>query len=371
MTTLNQQYQQTLPYWLAAQHTPYLGSATLNMLLQHGMTLPDLFLAPKAQLMGHGLSAKVIHHIQTVDWQVVERDQQRCAALGAQILTWDHPGYPEKLKQLVDAPLILYAQGDLALLAQTSIAIVGSRRATFFGCQQAQTFASALAAQGIVITSGLARGIDGAAHAGALRVHGKTIAVFGTSLDHIYPRQHVALAEQIHTQGGLLLSEFPITTLPLPAHFPKRNRIISGLSQGILVVEATLKSGSLITAQLALEQGRDVYAIPGAITNPNAAGCHHLIQQGAALVQHPDDILQFLSLPLISQSITPAPAAEDCLSSAVQRCLNCIDYAWTDKESIYQRYGGTIDVLQGILLELEMQGLIYWENGGYVRIALK
>ena len=210
------------------------------------------------------------------------------------LLLHDMSDYPALLKETVGAPPILFVQGDPFILERPQIAIVGSRRATRPSLDTAQCFARSLAKGGFVVTSGLALGVDAAAHQGALDVQGATIAVVGTGLNQVYPARHRKLAEQIVEQGGALVSELALDSAPHASHFPRRNRMISGLSLGVLVVEASPSSGSLITARLAAEQGREVYAIPGSIHAPGARGCHQLIKDGALLVESVDDILASL-----------------------------------------------------------------------------
>ncbi len=207
------------------------------------------------------------------------------------IIRLGSPDYPKQLSEIPKPPEILFVSGSIEVLHQPQVAIVGSRNASPIGLETAYSFANELSKAGLVITSGMALGIDGAAHRGALEAHYPTIAVLGTGIDTIYPLRHTTLAEQI-TKQGAIISEFPLKTTPSPANFPRRNRIISGLSLGTLVVEASTKSGSLITARLAAEQGREVFAIPGSIHNPRAKGCHQLINQGAKLVENIEDILQ-------------------------------------------------------------------------------
>ena len=211
------------------------------------------------------------------------------------IVTLADPDYPKALLEIADPPPLLYAKGNIALLNKLSIAIVGSRNASVQGEKNAEAFAQGLAVHGLCIVSGLALGIDGAAHRGALKAKGDTIAVVGTGLDMVYPAQHRDLAHQI-ASSGLIISEFPLGTLSKPQNFPRRNRLISGLSLGCLVVEANLKSGSQITARLSAEQGREVFAIPGSIHSPLAKGCHQLIKQGAKLVDSLQDIIEELNL---------------------------------------------------------------------------
>lgn len=222
---------------------------------------------------------------ETLEW--LTKPQQ-------QLLMWDDPAYPALLAELPDAPPLLFVSGNAACLEQPQLAIVGSRQASQPGLDNARAFAKALAGAGCVITSGLALGIDAAAHQGALEVGGTTIAVVGTGLLHTYPRQHRDLAARILAQQGALVSELPLHAPAHASHFPRRNRMISGLSLGVLVVEASVASGSLITARLALEQGREVYAIPGSIHHPGARGCHRLIREGATLVEQVGDILEGL-----------------------------------------------------------------------------
>lgn len=213
---------------------------------------------------------------------------------GQHLLMWDGPGYPALLNEIDDAPPLLFVAGDPALLDRPQVAIVGSRRATPPALDTARAFSRYLAQAGFTITSGLALGIDGAAHRAALEVGGGTIGVLGTGLQKFYPQRHRDLARMMIDSGNTLVSEYPLDTGPLPGNFPRRNRIISGLSLGVLVVEASLASGSLITARLAAEQGREVYAIPGSIHHPAAKGCHQLIRDGALLVESVDQILESL-----------------------------------------------------------------------------
>ena len=207
------------------------------------------------------------------------------AGPGRHVICWDDPAYPALLAELPDAPPLLFVAGDPTLLERPQLAVVGSRRASRNGLDNARAFSRSLAGAGFVITSGLALGIDGAAHQGALDANGKTVAVLGTGIERLYPQRHLSLAKQIVEHGGALVSELPLDCPPQASNFPRRNRIISGLSLGVLVVEASPSSGSLITARLAAEQGREVYAIPGSIHHPGARGCHQLIRQGAALVE--------------------------------------------------------------------------------------
>jgi DNA processing protein len=287
------------------------------------------------------------------------------------LLCYDDHAYPELLRQISDHPVMLYASGDPALLHNPQVAVVGSRRCTPGGVQNALEFASQLAASGLTITSGLALGIDTAAHQGALQIGGSTIAVTGTGLDLVYPRANRQLAGKI-LERGLMLSEFPLGTPARPANFPQRNRIISGLSLATLVVEAAQRSGSLITARLAAEQGREVFAIPGSIHNPQTRGCHQLIRDGATIVETAHDIWSELSSLIgfvLEHHHPPATRSEIDLDDECQRLLEAIGYDPVNCDILVQRSGLTIDKLSSMLLLLEINELIQSAPGGcFVRI---
>lgn len=276
--------------------------------------------------------------------------------------------YPSALLNIEDPPLVLYMMGSQINHSQVAtnniaknLAIVGSRNPTPQGETNARQFAKAFAEQGLCIVSGLALGVDGAAHDGALLGGGTTIAVVGTGLDRVYPKKHLALAHRI-TANGLIISEFPIGTPPLNANFPKRNRIISGLSVGTLVVEAALKSGSLITARLASEQGKDVFAIPGSIHSPQSRGCHYLIKQGAKLVETAQDVMEELKFPLspIAQTMEDDDEAPEGDSSL----LSALGFDIVSLDALQARTGLPTPELQAKLLELELDGLITRLPGG-------
>ncbi|MGV8842130.1 MAG: DNA-processing protein DprA [Pseudomonas sp.] len=286
---------------------------------------------------------------------------------GQHLLTWDDPCYPALLAELVDAPPLLFVAGDPGILERPQLAMVGSRRASTPGLDTARAFARSLAGGGFVITSGLALGIDGAAHQGALDVAGGTVAVLGTGLRRIYPQQHRPLAAAIIAQGGALVSEFALDCPPLAGNFPRRNRIISGLSLGVLVVEASLGSGSLITARLAAEQGREVYAIPGSIHHPGARGCHQLIRDGATLVESVEHILEGLRgwqalPPLQTQLQIPLPALE----SAAHPLLQLLHAAPQSSEALAASSGWPLPRVLAALTELELDGCIAQEHGRWV-----
>jgi DNA processing protein len=276
---------------------------------------------------------------------------------GNSLLTLGDPDYPKPLLEIADPPALLYCKGRRDLLGRPGLGIVGSRNATPQGLRDAEAFALALSDAGLTIVSGLALGIDAAAHRGGLAGSGSSIAVVGTGLDRIYPARNKALAHRLAEQG-LILSEFALGTPPLPGHFPSRNRLISGLARGVLVVEATTDSGSLITARVAAEQGREVFAIPGSIHSPLARGCHALLKQGAKLVESAADILDELAW---QQRITPPAHLSAPLPDPVR---DAMDGAPVTLDTLAQRSGLTLDALSAKLLTLELEGRIAPLPGG-------
>ncbi|HET6724799.1 MAG TPA: DNA-processing protein DprA [Gammaproteobacteria bacterium] len=284
------------------------------------------------------------------------------------LITPAHPDWPPLLTEIPDPPIALFVRGDPALLAEPQLAIVGSRNPTHAGREIAADFASHLARAGLVITSGLALGIDGAAHRGALDSGGATIAVCGTGLDRIYPARHRTLGRDIVAHGAIV-SEYPPGTRPLRHHFPERNRLVSGMSLGVLVVEAAQRSGSLISARLASEQGREVFAIPGSIHNPLAHGCHRLIRDGAKLVETAADVLEELA-PLLGLADRREDAADNASGAAGSPILNYVDFAPTSVDCVVERSGLTPAAVSAMLLSLELQGSIAAApGGGYMRTS--
>jgi DNA processing protein len=278
------------------------------------------------------------------------------------IVTLADGDYPQALLNIPDPPLLLYVKGRLDLLNRPALAVVGSRSATPQGINNSEAFSKSLSDAGLCIISGLAHGIDAAAHRGALRGHGSSIAIVGTGLDIVYPAANRELAHAL-AQQGTLCSEFPLATPPLAANFPRRNRLISGMSLGCLVVEASLQSGSLITARLALEQGRDVFAIPGSIHAPQSKGCHALLKQGAKLVETANDILEELGGAIE----TPAPVSGP--EGPEPKLLEHLGFDPVDVDTLSSRCGLTVAELSAMLLSLELSGRICVLPGGlYQRI---
>lgn len=308
------------------------------------------------------------------DWDLIEQDLAWLEQENRHIVTIQDPRYPELLKQIADPPSLLFVQGDVDLLSQWQLAIVGSRNPSASGVDASYEFARYLAQGGLSITSGLAIGIDAAAHKGALSAGGKTIAVVGTGLDRVYPAKHRALAHDI-ADTGAIVSEFALGTPPRAENFPRRNRIISGLSLGSLVIEAAIRSGSLITARMAMEQGREVFAIPGSIHNPLARGCHKLIREGAKLVETATDILEELGAlagvqqPVV-QSASQVTSEPQELDKDYQSLLDNLGYDPIQIDVLIERCGLTADVVSSMLLLLELQGQVESLPGGrYVQIG--
>lgn len=375
--------------WLRLGLTPGVGSSTGRRLLS-AFGLPQQVFLQSPQALQEHASAAVAKALtrapETLEAQYRTTAQwlEACGPNGEQrcIITLGDPRYPPALLQTEDPPLLLYAMGPSRLLrphgfsAPQCLAVVGSRNPTPQGAENARSFASALCSAGWTVVSGLALGVDAAAHEGALAASTSddgvpaTIAVVGTGLDRVYPRRNLELAHHI-AQHGLLLSEYPLGTPPLAANFPKRNRIISGLSMGTLVVEAAPASGSLITARMATEQGREVFAIPGSIHAVQSRGCHALIRQGAKLVETVQDILEELpatSPPLPAVSAAPAPPTAPHQYAVV---LEAMGFDPAGLDALQARTGLDTPTLQVQLLELEIEGLVMRLPGGlFQRMAL-
>jgi len=363
-----------LAYWLALYRTPGIGNQTFLSLL-------DTFGSPKAifeQLKNLKsvvkLPQKSLDYLLNPPWDDIQKDLDWQQPPLKHIITLQHPDYPPLLKEIASPPPLLFVYGEKNILSLAQIAIVGSRNPTQSGKRSATEFAKHLSHGGLLITSGLALGIDAAAHRGTLSANNATIAVTGTGLNHIYPARHEQLAHQIVEQGGALVSEFLPNTPAKRENFPRRNRLISGLSLGTLVIEAAKHSGSLITARIAAEQGREVFAIPGSIHNPLSKGCHALIRQGAKLVESVDDIFEELnqlrSLTLCNNPSIPQATAESvALDSECHHVLNCIGFEPTQIDLLVERSGLTVEKISSMLLVLELQGYIETLPGGsYSRV---
>ena len=370
---------QELGAWLRLTLSPGVGNETARQLLTSFGSAQAVFDQSAASLRQRGSSDKLVSALLTEppalaallkttnEWLQAGSDR-RVVALG-------DAAYPATLLNIEDPPLMLYMLGSIAErdptateIIASSLAIVGSRNPTPQGESNARQFARAFAEAGVCVVSGLALGIDGAAHDGALLGGGQTIAVVGTGLDRVYPKKHLALAHRI-AQQGMIISEFPLGTPPLMPNFPRRNRIISGLSLGTLVVEAALKSGSLITARLAAEQGKEVFAIPGSIHSPQSRGCHALIKQGAKLVELAQDVLEEMTLPLggLAQGLTRPlgePGDSGAASSDDDPLMAALGFDAVSFDTLQARTGLDTARLQAQLLELELNGRVARLPGG-------
>ncbi len=381
----------SIHYWLALKYVPRLSIEKKLSLINH-VGLEGLFTKP-ISLTSFGLTAKQIAAIVKPNWLKINTIVEASKKLQCTLLSYDNEFYPNQLKEIYDPPLVLFVLGNIHLLSSFQIAVVGSRSATVNGKNNTKYFSQALVEHNIVVTSGLAIGIDGYAHRVTLDAGGKTIAVVATGLDIIYPSRHKTLAHDILDSGGALVSEFPPGTLAKPGHFPKRNRIISALSKGTLVVEAELKSGSLITARMALEQNREVFAIPGNINVSSYKGCHYLIKQGAKLIDDIADIINEFEVSVLPIALTSAnilsdevikstikPGSSDALahnekennadkSLFIDSLLASVGDDITPIDVIVMRSGlSTSDVLNRLTM-LELKGLVLAVPGGYQRLS--
>jgi len=356
-------------YWLALNHAPGLGRKGIIRLLRHYEDPSSIFDAVGRPGPQPELETKTLNYLRSPTWADIEIELEWLQHPDRHLITLGDPHYPDLLLQTADPPPLLFVQGNPGLLSSPQLAMVGSRNPTASGRQTARDFSRHLAAAGMTITSGLAIGIDGTSHQGALDEGGFTIAVTGTGLDLVYPARHRDLAHRI-AENGALVSEFPPGTPPRRSHFPRRNRIISGLSLGTLVVEAAKQSGSLITARQATDQGREVFAIPGSIHNPLARGCHDLIRQGAKLVETADDILEelgpltghLLELPPPRSELPPAPLSER--DPEYTALLDVLGFDPTPVDLLIQRSGLTAESISSMLLLLELEGYVSSSPGG-------
>ena len=359
-------------YWLAVVRVEGLGVRGAHKLVEHFGSPQAAYMASLTELEGCGLPARVAQAVfAQAGLKDAEKEIEAATKADCQLVTLASANYPPLLKQIPDPPLVLYVRGDVEALSLHAVAIVGTRRPTAYGSSVAHRLAGDLAQRGLVIVSGLARGIDSAGHRGALEAKGKTVAVQGRGMDGIYPAENKHLAEKIQ-ESGAIISEFPLGTGSLPENFPIRNRIISGLALGVVVVEAAEYSGSLITSRLASEQNREVFAVPGNITSAQSFAPNHLIKQGAKLVDQWMDVIEEFPAEIRMQLLPPAGASEDAMAApgkeslfetsltpdqkAVFAVLRCDEALFVD--SIIGLAQLPQPRVLGVLLELEMSGLI-------------
>ena len=359
-------------YWLAVKAIPRL-AIHKKIALVDKFGLSHLF-ASSTDLTLSGLTKPQCSAITSPDWPALIKIISDSALCQSHLVSYGDPAYPALLKEIYDPPLVLFIRGNIAVLSLPKIAMVGSRNASVSGREIAHKFAELLSAQ-FVVTSGLALGIDAHAHLGSLHAGGYTIAVVATGLDITYPARHKKLQNDIIANNGLIISEFAPGVAPKAGHFPKRNRLISGLSSGVVVVEASLRSGSLITARCALEQGREVFAVPSSIYNEQARGCHWLIKQGAKLVEEVADIVEEFedvlvgSLHLASHQEKSNPIEKsDEQDLCNDPMLASVGYEITPVDLVVSRSKLPIDVVLTRLTVLELRGLVSAVPGGYLKL---
>ena len=362
--------QKLLACWLALHRTPGVGPITFMRLLAQFPSLQSLFENPGA---AKSISDRSYQSLLAPNWDLVEQDLIWFSEPDRHIVTIQDERYPPLLKEIVDPPSILFVQGDAGLLSEWQLGIVGSRNPSRLGRDNAFEFSRFLAHGGLTITSGFSDGINSAAHQGALAVEGKTLSVMGSGLDRAYPEKQYALAQDI-VQEGALVSEFALGTPLRPENFPRRNRLISGLSLGVLVVEASSRSSSLGTARMALEQGREVFSIPGSIHNPLAKGCHQLIREGAKLVEKAEDIIEELgalagAVEVLETKEATVNDGPQTLDSDYQLLFTCLGYDPIEIDTLAEQSGLTVDIVSSMLLLLELEGQVASLSGGrYVRM---
>lgn len=364
--------------WLRLSQIEGMGPQTARKLLQT-FGLPETIFNAGWDALTRVVSVKQAHAILSPPSEallsLIKRTEEWCTQPNHAFITLADITYPAQLLAIPDPPIFLYVMGELNRLVEPSIAIVGSRHASAQGAHHAQAFAACLSEAGLSIISGLALGIDAAAHMGALEAFaaqnkGSTIAVIGTGIDVVYPARNRSLAHRI-AESGCIVSEYPLGTPPIAHHFPRRNRLISGLSRGVLVVEAAIRSGSLVTARMALEQGRDVFAIPGSIHSPLSKGCHALIKQGAKLVETAEDILHELHIESVSPRIKPSEEALPDVPKKEAGLLSQIGHDPIHMEHLMALTGLSMHDLSGQLLTLELDGQVEVLPGGlYQRVSV-
>jgi len=367
---------ENIRFWLALRLIPRL-AINKKIALVEQFTISGLFNSPppKSTLL---LTSKQYHALCRPDWQGIDKIITKVTSVGGDIIAYDDLDYPLKLKQIFDPPLVLFTKGDPSILNHLQIAIVGSRNASVHGLETAYLFATELSSHGVVITSGLALGVDAFAHKGVVDNQRATIAVVATGIDIIYPARHQLLVKKIIANGGLIISEFLPNTPPKAGHFPKRNRIISGLAHGVVIIEAAMRSGSLITARCALEQNREVFAVPGNINNPQVKGCHWLIKQGAKLVDELADIEEEISfdakngLNLNRKQNRNKEKEVESKKSCDQDLFNdlllaSVGYEITPVDKVISRSKLPTDIVLTRLTMLELRGLVSAVPGGYLK----
>jgi DNA processing protein len=357
----------SLSYFLCFSRAQGIGPMRLRKLIDHFGTLAAAWAAEPFDLARAGLDSKSIGRVLTLRRETSpERELDRLSGSGVQALCWDDADYPALLKRIADPPPVIYVRGELLPSDALAVAIVGTRKATPYGRDVAEALAGDLARSGITIVSGLARGIDAYAHQAALDAGGRTIAVIACGVDRVYPPQHRLLAERV-AAAGAIISDYPPGTAPEPANFPPRNRIISGLSLGTIVVEADVKSGSLITTGFAAEQGRDVFAVPGNIFSPSSRGANQLLAQGAAPVVSAQSVLEQLNLQGVDAMPRDVLLADPGLSEVERRIVAELSHEPVPVDAVVRALNLAPDAAMSMLAMLELRGVVRQSGGnGYV-----
>ncbi len=352
---------ETLRYWIGFNLVRGIGPIRLRALLDAFGDIRAAWEAPRSALEDLGLDRRALRSFLKVRRQVdLDLVVKKIAAKGAHVLTWDHDAYPALLKQLPDSPPVLYVRGELTPADEWAVAVVGTRKATTYGKEVARRLAGALARNGVTVVSGLARGVDGVSHRAALDAGGRTIAVLGCGVDRIYPSEHRKLAAAIVAQGAIV-SDYPLGTPPESKNFPPRNRIISGLSRGVVVVEAGQRSGALITADFAADQGREVFAVPGNILSPASAGCNRLLRDGAHVVTEARDVLETLQFDhLAEKQVARVALPENALEATL---LAALSHEPTHVDELARQAALPVETVSSTLVMMELKGLVRQVGG--------
>jgi len=359
-------------YWLALPRVRGVGPRVARVLLERLGEAPAIFAAGENDLVAAGIYRTTARNLLQFDgFARLEQELCELQRLGGRLVRWSDPDYPANLREIADPPPVLYLLGTLTAGERDCVAVVGARSASDAGRHMARRLGLELAAKGITVVSGLARGIDSEAHHGALEAGGRTLAVMGSGLDRIYPQEHRKLAELMVARGGALLSELPLGSPPVPENFPVRNRIIAGLCLGVVVVEAAEQSGSLITARRALEQNRQVFAVPGSPLTGKARGSNRLLKEGARLVECVEDVIEDLAPQLSGRRVPPAPAASPArapASAKVSEQLRAVvDHLPPGEkvhiDAIVESSGLSAQIILRMLLELELAGMVIQHPG--------
>jgi DNA processing protein len=344
-------------YWLGFNLVKGIGPAKLSILLERFGSIRDAWNAPRRELELLSLDRKSIESLEERRNSLnLGEELAKVKKTGASLLTWDSPDYPRYLREIPNSPPLLYVKGELKSSDQWALAVVGTRRLTTYGRQVTRELVGDLVRNQVTIVSGLAKGIDAEAHKSALDAGGRTIAVLGSGVNYIYPSEHRSLAQRIISGRGAILSDYPLGTAPESRNFPPRNRIISGLSMGVLVIEAGERSGALITAEFGLEQDREIFAIPGNINSPASKGTNRLIKQGAKLVQNVDDVLEELNLSLIPEHIKADKILPDSPEEAI--LLDHLSRQPTHIDELTRQAGLPTSLVSSTLTMMELKGMV-------------